>query len=89
MASVLDVGRECGKASSAALVFEPCDSCPSTFYFRLVKHPLQWFCVDLSVSFHLLCRHGQTLLHVYRFTALVAENALIFDQFVGMWITCG
>jgi hypothetical protein len=88
VASVFDVCRECGKASSAALVFGPCDCCPSTFDLCLIKHPLQWFCVDLSVSFHLLCRHGQTLLHIYRFTALVAENALIFDQFVGMCITC-
>jgi hypothetical protein len=89
MASVLDVGRECSQSCLAALVFGPCDCCPSTFYFRLVKHPPQWFCVDLSVSFHLFGWHGLALLHFYRLTALVAENALIFDQFVGMWITCG
>jgi hypothetical protein len=89
MASVLDVGRECSEASLAALVFGPCDSCPSAFDLCLVKHPLQWLCVDLSVSFHLLGWHGLALLHFYRLTALMAENALIFDQFVGMCITCG
>jgi hypothetical protein len=82
VASVFDIGRECGKASSAALMFGPCDCCPSTFYFRLVKHPLQWLCVDLSVALHLLCWHGLALLHFYRFTALMAENALIFHEFL-------
>jgi hypothetical protein len=85
VASVLDVGRECGKASSAALMFGPCDCCPSAFYFRLVKHPLQWFGVDLSVSFHLLGWHGLALLYHFRISALMAENALIFDHF----INCG
>jgi hypothetical protein len=41
------------------------------------------------VSFHLLGWHGLALLHFYRFTALVAENPVIFDPFIGLWITCG
>jgi hypothetical protein len=74
MASVLDVGRECGKASSAALVFGPCDGCPSTFDLGLIKHPLQWLCVDLSVSFHLLGWHRLALLHIYRISELMQKN---------------
>jgi hypothetical protein len=46
----------------------------------LVKHPLQWLCVDLSVSFHLLCWHRLALLYHFRISALMAENALIFDE---------
>jgi hypothetical protein len=41
------------------------------------------------VPFHLFGWHGLALLHFYRLTALVAENALIFDQFIVLWITCG
>jgi hypothetical protein len=85
MTPVLDVGRECGKASSAALVFGPCDGCPSAFDLCLVKHPLEWFCVDLSVSFHLLGWHRLALLYHFRISAVLAENALIFDHF----INCG
>jgi hypothetical protein len=80
VASVLDIGRECSQSSSAALMFGPCDCCPSTFYLCLVKHPLQWFCIDLSVSFHLLGWHGLALLYHFRISALMAENALIFDE---------
>ena len=82
MASVLDIGWECGEASLAALMFGPCDSCPSIFDFCLVKHPLEWFGVDLPVPLQLLCWHGQALLHIYRFIALVAENAVIFHEFL-------
>jgi hypothetical protein len=82
MASVLDIGRECGEAGLAALVFGPCDGCPSIANLCLVKHPLEWLCVDLSVPFHLLCWHGLALLYFYRFTALMAENALIFHEFL-------
>jgi hypothetical protein len=85
MASVLDVGRECGKASSAALVFGPCDSCPSTFDLCLVKHPLEWFGVDLPVSFHLLGWHRLALLDHARMLAFMAKNPLIPQ----MWIICG
>jgi hypothetical protein len=80
MASVLDVGRECGQSSSAALVFGPCDCCPSTFDLCLVKHPLQWLCVDLPVSFHLFGWHRLALLYHFRISAVVAENALIFNE---------
>jgi len=80
MASVFDIGWECSQSSSAALMFGPCDCCPSTFNLCLVKHPLQWFCVDLSVSFHLLCWHRLALLDHFRISALMAENALIFDE---------
>jgi hypothetical protein len=83
--SVFDIGRECGKASSAALMFGPCDCCPSTFDLCLVKHPLQWFCVDLPVPFHLLGWHGLALFDHFRISAVLAENALIFDHF----INCG
>jgi hypothetical protein len=43
MASVFDIGWECGKASLAALMFGPCDGCPSIPNLCLVKHPLEWF----------------------------------------------
>jgi hypothetical protein len=79
---VLDIGWECREASLAALVFGPCDGCPSTFDLCLVKHPLQWFGVDFAVSFHLLGWHRLALLHFYRLTALMAENALIFHEFL-------
>jgi hypothetical protein len=79
---VLDIGWECREASLAALVFGPCDGCPSTFDLCLVKHPPEWLGVDLPVSFHLLCWHGLALLHFYRLTALMAENALIFHEFL-------
>jgi hypothetical protein len=79
---VLDIGRECGEASLAALVFGPCDGCPSIPNLCLVKHPPEWFCVDLPVSFHLLGWHRLTLLHIYRLTALMAKNALIFHEFL-------
>jgi hypothetical protein len=82
MASVFDIGRECSQSGLAALVFGPCDCCPSTFDLCLVKHPPEWLCVNLSVSFHLLGWHGLALLHFYRFTALMAENALIFHEFL-------
>jgi hypothetical protein len=82
MTPVLDIGRECSEAGLAALVFGPLDCCPSVFQLGLLQHPVQWFCVDLSVALHLLGWHGQALLHVYRFTALVAENALIFHEFL-------
>jgi hypothetical protein len=80
VASVLDISRECSQSGFAALVFGPCDCCPTTFDLCLVKHPLQWFCVDLSVSFHLLGWHGLALLYHFRISALMAENALIFDE---------
>jgi hypothetical protein len=80
MASVLDIGWECSEARLAALMFGPCDGCPSTFDLCLVKHPLEWFCVDLSVSFHLFGWHTQALFHIYRISAFMAENALIFDE---------
>jgi hypothetical protein len=82
---MFDIGRECGKAGLAALVFGPCDGCPSIPNLCLVKHPLQWLCVDLSMSFHLFCWHGLALLDHFRIRAVLAENALIFDQF----INCG
>jgi hypothetical protein len=82
VASVLDIGRKGCQSGLAALVFGPCDGCPSIPNLCLVKHPLQWLCVDLSVPFHLLGWHRLALLHFYRLTALMAENALIFDQFV-------
>jgi hypothetical protein len=41
---------------------------------------LQWLCVDLSVSFHLLCWHRLALLDHFRISALMAENALIFNE---------
>jgi hypothetical protein len=85
MTSVLDIGWECSQSSSAALMFGPCDSCPSTFDLCLVKHPLQWFGVDLSVALHLFGWHGLALLYYFRISALMAENALIFDHF----INCG
>jgi hypothetical protein len=85
MASVLSVGRECSQSSSAALMFGPCNGCPSTFDLCLVKHPLQWFGVDLSVALHLFGWHGLALLYHFRISALMAENALIFDHF----INCG
>jgi hypothetical protein len=80
MASVFDIGWECSQSSSAALMFGPCNCCPSTFDLCLVKHPLQWFGVNLSVSFHLLCWHRLALLDHFRISALMAENALIFDE---------
>jgi hypothetical protein len=80
MASVFDIGWECGQSSSAALMFGPCDCCPSAFDLCLIKHPLQWLCVDLSVSFHLLGWHRLALLYHFRISALMAENALIFDE---------
>jgi hypothetical protein len=82
VASVLDISWECSQSGLTALVFGPCNSCPSTFDLCLVKHPSQWLCVNLPVPFHLLGWHGQALLHVYRFTALMAENALIFHEFL-------
>jgi hypothetical protein len=78
VASVLDIGRECREASLAALVFGPCDGCPSIPNLCLVKHPLQWFSVDLPVSFHLLCWHRLALLDHFRISALMAENPVIF-----------
>jgi hypothetical protein len=78
MASVFDIGWECGQSSSATLMFGPCDGCPSTFDLCLVKHPLEWLCVDLAVSFHLLGWHRLALLYHFRISALMAENALIF-----------
>jgi hypothetical protein len=80
MASVFDISWECSQSSSAALMFGPCNCCPSTFDLCLVKHPLQWFGVDLSVSFHLLCWHRLALLYHFRISALMAENALIFNE---------
>jgi hypothetical protein len=80
MASVFDIGWECGQFSSAALMFGPCDGCPSTFDLGFVKHPLQWFGVDLPVPFHLFGWHGLALLYHFRISALMAENALIFDE---------
>jgi len=85
VASVFDIGRECGKARLAALVFGPCDCCPSTFDLCLVKHPLQWFSVDLSVSFHLFGWHRLALLDHTQMFAFMAKNPLIPQ----MWITCG
>jgi hypothetical protein len=85
MTSVFDIGWECGQSSLAALVFGPCDGCPSIPDLCLVKHPLQWFCVDFSVPFHLLCWHGLALLNNFRISAVLAKNALIFDYF----INCG
>jgi hypothetical protein len=83
--SVFDIGWECSQSSSAALMFGPCDCCPSTFDLCLVKHPLQWLCVDLSVALHLFGWHRLALLYHFRISALMAENALIFDHF----INCG
>jgi hypothetical protein len=85
VASVFDIGWECSQSSSAALMFGPCDCRPSTSDLCLVKHPLQWFCVDLPVPFHLFCWHGLALLDHFRISAVLAENALIFDHF----INCG
>jgi hypothetical protein len=85
MTPVLDIDWECSQSSSAALMFGPCDSCPSTFDLCLVKHPLQWFCVDLPVPFHLFGWHRLALFDHFRISAVLAENALIFDQF----INCG
>jgi hypothetical protein len=34
------------------------------------------------MPFHLLGWHGLALLHFYRITALMAENALIFHEFL-------
>jgi hypothetical protein len=82
MASVLDIGWECSQSCLAALVFGPCNGCPSIPNLCLVKHPPEWLCVDLSVSFHLLGWHRLALLHFYRLTALMAENALIFHEFL-------
>ena len=82
MASVLDIGRECREAGSAALMFGPCDGCPSIPNLCLVKHPLQWLGVDLSVPFHLLGWHRLALLDHFRISALMAENALIFHEFL-------
>jgi hypothetical protein len=81
MASVLDIGRECREAGLAALVFGPCDGCPSIPNLCLVKHPLQWFGIDLPVPFHLFCWHRLALLYHFRISAVVAENALIFYHF--------
>jgi hypothetical protein len=80
VASVFDIGWECSQSGLAALMFGPYDCCPSTFNLCLVKHPLQWFGVDLPVPFHLLCWHGLALLYHFRISALMAENALIFDE---------
>ena len=77
---MLNIGRECSEARSAALMFGPCNGCPSTFDLCLVKHPLQWFSVDLSMTFHLLGWHRLALLYHFRISALMAENALIFDE---------
>jgi hypothetical protein len=85
VASVLDIGWECRQSGLAALMFGPCDGCPSAFYFCLVKHPLEWLCVDLPVALHLFGWHGLALLYHFRISALMAENALIFDHF----INCG
>jgi hypothetical protein len=62
VASVFDIGRECGQTCLVALMFGPCDGCPSIPNLCLVKHPLQWFCVDLPVPFHLLGWHRLALL---------------------------
>jgi hypothetical protein len=80
MASVFDIGWECSQSGFSALVFGPCDCCPSTFDLCLVKHPLQWFGVNLPVPFHLLGWHGLALLYHFRISALMAENALIFNE---------
>jgi hypothetical protein len=85
VASVFDIGWECGQSGLVALMFGPCDGCPSIPNLCLVKHPLQWFCVDLSVPFHLFCWHRLALLDHFRISAVLAENALIFDHF----INCG
>jgi hypothetical protein len=66
-------------------MFGPCDGCPPTFDLCLVKHPLQWFSVDLSVSFHLLGWHRLALLNHARMLAFMAKNPLIPQ----MWITYG
>jgi hypothetical protein len=78
MASVLDIGWECSEAVFAALVFGPCDSCPSIPNLCLVKHPLKWLCVDLPMPFHLLCWHGLLDVDHFRISAVLAENTLIF-----------
>jgi hypothetical protein len=78
MTPVLDIGWECREAGLAALMFGPCDGCPSIPDLCLVKHPLEWFCVDLSVALHLLGWHRLALLDHFRISAVVAENALIF-----------
>ena len=75
---MLDIGWKCGEASLAALMFGPRNGCPSTFDLCLVKHPLQWFSVDLSVSFHLFGWHRLALLDHFRISALMAENPVIF-----------
>jgi hypothetical protein len=66
-------------------MFGPCNGCPSIPNLCFVKHPLQWLCVDLPVSFHLFGWHGLALFDHFRISAVLAENALIFDHF----INCG
>jgi hypothetical protein len=85
MASVFDIGRECSQSGFGALVFGPCNSCPSTFDLCLVKHPPEWLCIDFSVSFHLFGWHRLALLNHAAMLTFMAKNPLIPQ----MWITCG
>jgi hypothetical protein len=77
MASVFDVGRECSQSCLAALMFGPCDCCPSIPNLCLIKHPLQWFCVDLPVPFHLFGWHRLALLDQVEVTTISAPISVV------------
>jgi hypothetical protein len=77
VASVFDVGRECGQSGFAALMFGPCDCCPSIPNLCLVKHPPQWLCVDLPVPFHLFGWHRLALLDQVEVTTISAPISVV------------
>lgn len=89
MAAVLEIQWLSGHASSLALPFLPCDCRPAVPDLGHIEHPLQRFGIHLSVLFHLLCWHGLLAIHVYRISAVLAQNTVIFDPIVCLWITCG
>ncbi len=82
MAAVLEIQWLSGHASSLALPFLPCDCRPTVPDLGHIEHPLQRFGIDLSVLFHLLCWHGLLAIDVYRISAVLAQNAVIFDPIV-------
>lgn len=79
MASVLQIEWLRGHSSSLALPSLPRNCCPAVPDLGHIEHPLQRFCVDLAVLFHLICWHGLLAIHVYRISAVLAQNTVIID----------
>jgi len=77
VASVLDIGRKGCQSCLAALMFGPCDGCPSIPNLCLIKHPSQWLGVDLPVPFHLLRWHRLALLDQVEVTTISAPVSVV------------